>query len=41
VTDGTVKGMLKALFQKIGAANRTQAAVWAIGGRPSADPNRA
>jgi two-component system nitrate/nitrite response regulator NarL len=41
MTDGTVKGMLKALFQKIGAANRTQAAVWAIGGRPSADPNRA
>jgi two-component system nitrate/nitrite response regulator NarL len=30
VAEGTVKGHLKVLLRKIGAGNRTQAAIWAI-----------
>ncbi|HYB09152.1 MAG TPA: response regulator transcription factor [Alphaproteobacteria bacterium] len=41
VTHGTVKALLRALFQKIGVANRTQAAVWAIGRKANVSLNGA
>jgi two-component system nitrate/nitrite response regulator NarL len=31
ISDGTVKGHIKAILKKVHAQNRTQAAIWALG----------
>jgi hypothetical protein len=37
IAEPTVKAHVKAIFRKLGASNRTQAAIWALNNRRSED----
>jgi DNA-binding NarL/FixJ family response regulator len=39
LTEGTVKEYMNRIFRKLGVANRTQLAVWAVKKYPSQQPN--
>ena len=39
LSEGTIKEYLNRIFRKVGVANRTQLAVWAVKRQPAQQPN--